>query len=115
MRAVVLCCCKQKTAYELRISDWSSDVCSSDLVSAEINRGSGRRRLGNIRSKERPERASTSQRLAATMSAFQSRAIASSDASRSTRTEERRVGKEWVSTSRSRWSRYHYKRHSSSA
>src|SRR3546814_8569506 len=33
----VLCsryCCffvKQKTAYEMRISDWSSDVCSSDL------------------------------------------------------------------------------------
>src|SRR3546814_6198509 len=33
-----LSCCllffffKQKTAYELRISDWSSDVCSSDLV-----------------------------------------------------------------------------------
>src|SRR3546814_4083521 len=27
-----LCCfCKQKTAYEMRISDWSSDVCSSDL------------------------------------------------------------------------------------
>src|SRR3546814_17105635 len=30
------CCCfffffKQKTAYEMRISDWSSDVCSSDL------------------------------------------------------------------------------------
>src|SRR3546814_4912617 len=24
---------KQKTAYELRISDWSSDVCSSDLIS----------------------------------------------------------------------------------
>src|SRR3546814_3344876 len=23
--------CKQKTAYEMRISDWSSDVCSSDL------------------------------------------------------------------------------------
>src|SRR3546814_4641125 len=23
--------CKQKTAYEVRISDWSSDVCSSDL------------------------------------------------------------------------------------
>src|SRR3546814_6661178 len=28
----VFCCCKQKTAYEMRISDWSSDVCSSDLV-----------------------------------------------------------------------------------
>src|SRR3546814_15293706 len=26
-----LCCIKQKTAYELRISAWSSDVCSSDL------------------------------------------------------------------------------------
>src|SRR3546814_7262593 len=25
---------KQKTAYEMRISDWSSDVCSSDLASA---------------------------------------------------------------------------------
>src|SRR3546814_16288186 len=24
-------CVKQKTAYEMRISDWSSDVCSSDL------------------------------------------------------------------------------------
>src|SRR3546814_3512990 len=24
--------CKQNTAYEVRISDWSSDVCSSDLV-----------------------------------------------------------------------------------
>src|SRR3546814_21151223 len=32
---VVLLMCvffKQKTAYEMRISDWSSDVCSSDLV-----------------------------------------------------------------------------------
>src|SRR3546814_856106 len=28
------CCFKQKTAYEMRISDWSSDVCSSDLVTA---------------------------------------------------------------------------------
>src|SRR3546814_8059052 len=30
---------KQKTAYEMRISDWSSDVCSSDLlVSSPLNR-----------------------------------------------------------------------------
>src|SRR3546814_3951482 len=29
-----LFCCKQKTAYEMRISDWSSDVCSSDLSAA---------------------------------------------------------------------------------
>src|SRR3546814_10364595 len=27
-------CLKQKTAYEVRISDWSSDVCSSDLLAA---------------------------------------------------------------------------------
>src|SRR3546814_3552987 len=27
---------KQKTAYEMRISDWSSDVCSSDLVHAGV-------------------------------------------------------------------------------
>src|SRR3546814_13749559 len=27
---------KQKTAYEMRISDWSSDVCSSDLLHREI-------------------------------------------------------------------------------
>src|SRR3546814_8091771 len=48
---------KQKTAYEMRISDWSSDVCSSDLGHAEswlallilldqfprnLHRGSGR-------------------------------------------------------------------------
>src|SRR3546814_10723147 len=26
---------KQKTAYEMRISDWSSDVCSSDLAGIE--------------------------------------------------------------------------------
>src|SRR3546814_3708390 len=29
--ASMICFCKQKTEYELRISDWSSDVCSSDL------------------------------------------------------------------------------------
>src|SRR3546814_4403489 len=33
-----MCVFKQKTAYEMRISDWSSDVCSSDL-----HVGSGRR------------------------------------------------------------------------
>src|SRR3546814_7076759 len=30
---------KQKTAYEVRISDWSSDVCSSDLVVAHTRAG----------------------------------------------------------------------------
>src|SRR3546814_11356185 len=35
---------KQKTAYEMRISDWSSDVCSSDLWRAH-HRGHGQARL----------------------------------------------------------------------
>src|SRR3546814_19489711 len=35
---------KQKTAYEMRISDWSSDVCSSDLLARTalpVDRGAG--------------------------------------------------------------------------
>src|SRR3546814_5418068 len=32
---------KQKTAYEMRISDWSSDVCSSDLAEREALRQGG--------------------------------------------------------------------------
>src|SRR3546814_4652011 len=32
---------KQKTAYEMRISDWSSDVCSSDLLAAQQRIGCG--------------------------------------------------------------------------
>src|SRR3546814_4980496 len=37
---------KQKTAYEMRINDWSSDVCSSDLAiagRAAIDQGDARR------------------------------------------------------------------------
>src|SRR3546814_4042639 len=33
---VFVCFFKQKTAYEMRISDWSSDVCSSDLQNAGV-------------------------------------------------------------------------------
>src|SRR3546814_1673873 len=33
---VVIFVVKQKTAYEMRISDWSSDVCSSDLEKTEV-------------------------------------------------------------------------------
>src|SRR3546814_5387036 len=35
---------KQKTAYEMRISDWSSDVCSSDLVAVIA----GRKRVSGV-------------------------------------------------------------------
>src|SRR3546814_8859031 len=33
---------KQKTAYEMRISDWSSDVCSSDLAGFESGHAYGK-------------------------------------------------------------------------
>src|SRR3546814_7986664 len=49
MYVVVIICLfffKQKTAYEMRISDWRSDVCSSDLPSsAAASAGSGRRAM----------------------------------------------------------------------
>src|SRR3546814_12858929 len=32
---------KQKTAYEMRISDWSSDVCSSDLARRQLRQRDG--------------------------------------------------------------------------
>src|SRR3546814_7071720 len=32
---------KQKTAYEMRISDWSSDVCSSDLIPLDLRDRNG--------------------------------------------------------------------------
>src|SRR3546814_10813015 len=45
----LLCCTypvffffKQKTAYEMRISDWSSDVCSSDLARKYVEGGTHR-------------------------------------------------------------------------
>src|SRR3546814_16010615 len=36
---------KQKTAYEMRISDWSSDVCSSDLIQPGSSRNHSPARL----------------------------------------------------------------------
>src|SRR3546814_8565323 len=32
----LICCVKTKAAYDMRISDWSSDVCSSDLIGRRI-------------------------------------------------------------------------------
>src|SRR3546814_5879382 len=39
---VVLLFFKQKTAYDMRISDWSSDVCSSDLQVGRLQRSRAR-------------------------------------------------------------------------
>src|SRR3546814_14288404 len=39
--ALSIFCFKQKTAYEMRISEWSSDVCSSDLADMMGSMGAG--------------------------------------------------------------------------
>src|SRR3546814_14701136 len=47
---------KQKTAYEMRISDWSSDVCSSDLRAAQPDdRFLAHMRRGDILDLARPQ------------------------------------------------------------
>src|SRR3546814_4624058 len=89
---------KQKTAYEMLISDWSSDVCSSDLGDAPRLGPSLPGDLG------RPILRAQQQHLGAD-SPGDNRPIA--DAAEAERSEERRVGKECVSTCRSRWSPYH--------
>src|SRR3546814_6961070 len=43
---------KRKTAYEMRIRDWSSDVCSSDLVEVGGKRGQVGQRLDRVRRAE---------------------------------------------------------------
>src|SRR3546814_5288232 len=88
---------KQKTAYEMRISDWSSDVCSSDLIFNHITVKVPGATFGF-----RHHSAGTTRPPLST-----SRTCASVLVRRLPRSEERRVGKECVSTCRSRWSPYH--------
>src|SRR3546814_15633964 len=90
---------KQKTAYERCISDWSSDVCSSDLLErcdAVLSGYLGAAGTGAV-----------------VLDAVARVRAANPRAPRSpgfARSEERRVGKECVSTCSSRWSPYHYKK-----
>src|SRR3546814_14575281 len=83
----------------MRISDWSSDVCSSDLADIlclqEVNGQEVARQPRRLRALERL--------IAGTPYAgYHRTATTGRD-----RSEERRVGKECVSTCRSRWSPYH--------
>src|SRR3546814_3319254 len=113
--ALAYCCClffffKQKTAYEMRISDWSSDVCSSDLV--------------NFAHEALLDKKVTREQLQRSLNLYYDRAgyidhyvlqvprspcveCTAAAARGLRRSEERRVGKECVSTCRSRWSPYH--------
>src|SRR3546814_7066103 len=91
---------KQKTAYEMRISDWSSDVCSSDLCRIRAPKGTAPQT--GLRENCLCEVNSTDGHQAG-IAAGRRRV----DRCRDFRSEERRVGKECVSTCRSRWSPYH--------
>src|SRR3546814_4985977 len=98
---------KQKTAYEMRISDWSSDVCSSDLRQHQLVQGE-RRHVA-------PVRPAHIGRIDIGAEGGLERHLghgelglpAISRPRLVVRSEERRVGKECVSTCRSRWSPYH--------
>src|SRR3546814_2827297 len=90
---------KQKTAYEMRISDWSSDVCSSDLDCVASTRCAVDAWHSVGREHQLPDMAA-----AAAEQAHRRCQVIAPHAARS---EERRVGKECVSTCRSRWSPYH--------
>src|SRR3546814_10208150 len=54
MTGVVFFFFKQETAYEMRISDWSSDVCSSDLWGDRSRRSRDRRRAACPTGASRP-------------------------------------------------------------
>src|SRR3546814_9382083 len=99
---------KQKTAYEMRISDWSSDVCSSDLAETGHGLRDERRKLLLVlphgkfaiahlpsdphRDPDKRERRHRREQRKAELH------IISADANTQHRSEERRVGKECVST-----------------
>src|SRR3546814_6418673 len=96
---------KQKTAYEMRISDWSSDVCSSDLRHAvrSRHRTFRRDRRSAVLQPHRHPGARHSGRVPGGGGELAERA---KPVTLGKRSEERRVGKECVSTCRSRWSPY---------
>src|SRR3546814_4122342 len=91
---------KQKTAYEMRISDWSSDVCSSDLF--HLQDGEMSYATGRCMCFEAIRRPFDVEHVTDMVRKVYGGRVKFHD-----RSEERRVGKECVSTCRSRWSPYH--------
>src|SRR3546814_13518747 len=97
----------------MRISDWSSDVCSSDLEDDDLlalllrdNLGRNGQPVGGLQLAAVTGKQHVRQRHAFACLAghlFNYDLVSGGDA----RSEERRVGKECVSTCRSRWSPYH--------
>src|SRR3546814_20998063 len=106
----------------MRISDWSSDVCSSDLAQIilarddqiALRRGQQALRarkprfgLGHIGAGEIAHLEPVPRRLKVGAKHLHLIFVQLDDLLRPYRSEERRVGKECVSTCRSRWSPYH--------
>src|SRR3546814_12762045 len=98
----------------MRISDWSSDVCSSDLFSIQIHVGMPAVWIEKEErfSQRRPEALSWRPHGRGRWRSFrEGSALGSIDvAILEDRSEERRVGKECVRTCQSRWSQYHNKK-----
>src|SRR3546814_3321200 len=94
---------KQKTAYEMRISDWSSDVCSSDLdvQHLDVHRVALLDDLAGMVHAPRPGHVRDVDQPVDPLLDLDEGAE---------RSEARRVGQECVSPCRSRCSPYHYKK-----
>src|SRR3546814_3052691 len=107
---------KQKTAYEMRISDWSSDVCSSDLggaparLAGEVQDPLGASGCAGPHDQQpgRCRGAGADGRLLphAVPLGRSPLTKTSNPSLAGKRSEERRVGKECARTCRSRWSAY---------
>src|SRR3546814_10443772 len=99
---------KQKTAYEMRISDWSSDVCSSDLPKRYRNEHGQLMEHAPFceRDMKLPRNLETHDEQGDFKIVIKKEGLMY-PYTYGTRSEERRVGNECVSTCRSRWSPYH--------
>src|SRR3546814_12576694 len=103
----------------MRISDWSSDVCSSDLLAEEMaktepNGAIWANQFDNVANREARYRTTgpeiwqqTDGKVDGFTCAVGSGGTLAGILMALKRSEERRVGKECVSTCRSRWSPYH--------
>src|SRR3546814_19158592 len=120
---------KQKTAYEMRISDWSSDVCSSDLLlyedtqlkAAAAARDEAQKRYWHAQTRRNAAMARAAELLRAERAAvtydghrFERLGLyivrvsaADTEPRIEPRSEERRVGTVGVSTCRSMWAQYY--------
>src|SRR3546814_11859951 len=108
----------EETVYEIRISDWSSDVCSSDLSKLPIFFVNQATAMGiadfvpqDILESLKRHARSNGWRAAASFEFTQVLGlVAAFSFFTNERSEARRVGKECVSTCRSRWSPYDKKK-----